>query len=958
MKFPSTIIALFFLFLVACQPDQNQISLSGEWDFRIDSLDIGITNGWFRESFVEEVNLPGSMAENEKGMPVDTETVWTGQIVDQSWYTSDRYAKFRKPGNIKIPFWLQPKFHYVGPAWYQKVVTIPKNWTDKRIDLHLERSHWESKVWIDGQMIGTQNSLATPHRYNLTPFIKPGQHLVTIRVDNRMIVDVGENAHSVSDHTQTNWNGLVGSLEIRKRSPVHFGLVKLFPDVDGKSLKIIGVIENQTNDTVSAVLEATIRMVSKVEHHESKPGQPQWQTGAITGLPLKIQKTQAPGKEVIEITCSLGDDCKFWDEFSPNLYQLQLDLNVAQLHDSDQVTELFGMRDFKVEGTRFAVNGRSIFLRGTLECAIFPKTGYPPTDVDEWRRILTVIKNHGLNHMRFHSWCPPEAAFIAADLEGIYLQVECGAWTTVGTGSAFDSWIFAESDRIVNAYGNHPSFCMMVYGNEPGGANQVSFLEEFVSYWKEKDTRRVYTSGAGWPPIPSMDYYNNAYPRIQGWGEGLKSIINAQPPSTSYDWALRNAKIFPDNPVVSHEIGQWCVYPNFKEIPKYDGVLKALNFEIFQETLENNHLGHLADSFLLASGKLQALCYKADIEAALRTPGMAGFQLLDLHDFPGQGTALVGVLDPFWEEKGYITADEYSKFCNSVVPLARIPRMVLTNHDTLSVDVEIANYGPSDLQDLPGILTISTTSGDKIKEATFRSGHLPTGRNTKVYQLKESLRTISQPTHLILTVSIGNHQNHWDLWVYPSSDQKSRPDNIPVFTSITPELQNIIDHGGSAILSLGPDGVAPDKGGAIALGFSSIFWNTAWTRKQAPHTLGVLCDPDHPALADFPTEYHSNWQWWDIVSYAKPLIMDELDPNSNPVVRIIDDWFENRRLALIMEAKVGKAKLIISGTDLVNYLDQRPATGQLLRSLKQYISGTAFNPVYSMSPEQLAGFVK
>ena len=94
----------------------------------------------------------------------------------------------------------------------------------------------------------------------------------------------------------------------------------------------------------------------------------------------------------------------------------------------------------------------------------------------------------------------------------------------------------------------------------------------------------------------------------------------------------------------------------------------------------------MADSFLLASGKLQALCYKADIEAALRTKNFAGFQLLDLHDFPGQGSAIVGVLNPFWESKGYVTPQEYSEFCNSVVPLARMSKFVFNSGDTLKAD--------------------------------------------------------------------------------------------------------------------------------------------------------------------------------------------------------------------------------------------------------------------------------
>ncbi len=381
------------------------------------------------------------------------------------------------------------------------------------------------------------------------------------------------------------------------------------------------------------------------------------------------------------------------------MYQLQLKLKAG--NETDQTSVDFGLREFKVDGTHFAINGRAVFLRGTLECAIFPLTGYPPTDTDYWEKIFTAVKDHGLNHVRFHSWCPPEAAFRTADKMGIYLQVEASSWpnqsTELGSGLPIDQYLWDESKRIVDTYGNHPSFVLMAAGNEPGGAKRDQFLSEFVKYWKEKDSRRLYTSAAGWPALPENDYHVTARgTRIQGWGEELNSVINSEPPKTTYDWSEKVRE--EGKPVVSHEIGQWCVYPNFKEIEKYTGVLKPKNFEIFRESLDAHHMGHLADSFLLASGKLQALCYKADIEAALRTPGFAGFQLLDLHDFPGQGTALVGVLDPFWEEKGYISPEEYRHFCNTTVPLARLEKRIFAEGETMTANIEVAHFGENPLR--------------------------------------------------------------------------------------------------------------------------------------------------------------------------------------------------------------------------------------------------------------------
>ncbi|MDD4646132.1 MAG: beta-galactosidase, partial [Bacteroidales bacterium] len=526
-------------------------------------------------------------------------------------------------------------------------------------------------------------------------------------------------------------------------------------------------------------------------------------------------------------------------------------------------------------------------------------------------------------------------------------------WTDVGTGGPFDTWIFAESERIMNDYGNHPSFIMMSYGNEPGGDDQVVFLNGLVTHWKNKDKRRLYTSASGWPVVSSQDFYCTPDPRIQRFGEGLASIINAKEPQTSFDFREIIANQYPDKPVVSHEVGQWCVYPDFKEIPQYTGVVKPKNLEIFKETLEANNLGSLADSFLLASGKLQALCYKADIEASLRTPGMAGFELLDLHDFPGQGTALVGVLNAFWEQKGYITPEEYSQFCNSLVPLARMDKLIFNNDEIFKADVEIANYGPSDLKDQQGPIRIINSDGKTETEITWSAASIPTGTNTAVGKIEWPLSHITGASKFTIEVRIGERINHWDFWVYPKKQAGRGDPGIPVFSTVTPQLVSLLDRGGSAILSLGPDGVSPEKGGNIPLGFSTIFWNTAWTSGQPPHTLGILCNPKHPALQYFPTEYHSNFQWWDIVSQAKPLLLDGLVPAPTPVVRIIDDWFTNRSLGLVIEAKVGSGKLIITGTDLKQNLDKRPAARQLLFSLRQYASSVAFQPSSALTLDEV-----
>ncbi len=932
-----------FLFLfISCSKTENEsINLSGEWQFQMDPEDIGISENWFDKNLDETIRLPGSMVENGKGFKINLQTQWTGGVRNPEWYNDPSYAPYFDADNIRFPFWLQPDKKYTGAAWYSKKVMLPKNWGKSVVWLNLERPHWETKVWINGKNAGMQNSLATPHKFDITPFLTAGENRITICVDNRTKeVDVGQNSHSITDHTQSNWNGIVGDISLQSTANIYFDDIRLFPDVEKKTVQIKATIINSTDKTEPIKIEVEAELKNgKTEVKEKS-----------------FDFTVEPGENIVKMSYPLGDGALLWDEFDPNVYRLSVDLEYKNGEDEKQLD--FGLRNFKVDGTRFTINGRPLFLRGTLDCAIFPETGYPPTDIKGWEKEFKAIKAHGLNHIRFHSWCPPEAAFEVADKMGVYLQVECSSWanqtTRLGDGLPIDRYIWNESKRIVKAYGNHPSFVMLAYGNEPGGKNRNAFLSEFVSWWKKNDARRIYTSGAGWPALAVNDYHNIPRPRIQGWGEGLKSIINAEPPKTSYDWGnrMRGDGI----PEVSHEIGQWCVYPDFKEIKKYTGPLKAKNFEIFKESLIANHMGQLADSFLLASGKLQTLCYKAEIEAALRTPGFAGFQLLSLQDFPGQGTALVGTLDPFWDEKGYVTPQEYRRFCNTTVPLVRLKKRIFIEGEKIIANIEVAHFEKEPLQNVTPVCKL-VEDGKIIKSWNLAKLDIPIGNNIPLGKIEHRFEIKNSPRKVTLEVSVNDFSNSWDIWVYPANKTVETGD-IKVVEKLTPSTIKFLTGGGKVLLSLGKGKVSPEAGGKVAVGFSSIFWNTAWTGGQKPHTLGILCNPEHPALALFPTEYHSNWQWWDAMSHADAIELNNFPVELKPIVRIIDDWVTNRRLALLVEAKTGNGEILISGADLVNNLENRPEAVQLKTSLLNYMQGEKFSPKVELKTEQIKSILK
>ena len=925
---------------------EERISLSGDWQFRIDSLDRGIADKWFGDSCTDKVYLPGSMATNNKGHDIDLNTPWTGDIVDKSYFTDEKYEKYRQKGNIKVPFWLQPEKYYKGAAWYNRDVFIPENWDGKRVTIFLERCHWKTILFVNGRQAGERNSLATPHEYDITDLIRKGSNRISIQVDNRVVVPVGINSHSISDHTQSNWNGITGEISLRAGSDLFIRDVRIYPDLAKKSAKVIVAISHSGEKTIKG--KVRLRAVSLY-------------SSGVKKLPVRTVKAESvAGNLEIVIEYPMGNNFNAWSEFDPSLYSMEVTLKNEFNRISDTRSVDFGMREFRTEGTHFTLNGTPVFLRGTLECCIFPLTGYPPTDLESWLSVLQTCRDYGLNTIRFHSWCPPEAAFRAADRLGMFLHIECSSWanqgTSIGNGGEIDRFIYEEGDRILREYGNHPSFCMLAYGNEPAGRKQSEYLGKLLTYWKAKDNRRVYTSAAGWPIIPENEFNLTSAPRIQQWGQGLKSIINSEAPNTLYDFGDIISKY--SVPTVSHEIGQWCVYPDFSEIERYTGVLKAKNFEIFRESLEEKGMGDLGGKFLMASGKLQALCYKAEIEAALRTPGFGGFHLLQLHDFPGQGTALVGVLNPFFESKGYITAEEFRMFCNSTVPLTRLSKQVFRTDETFEAVNEIAHWGAEPLKNIYLVSSVTDTSGNIFRKDSVYIDEAVIGSCNPAGHFSMDLAALKVPAKYIYELSITgtSFRNRWDFWVY-QSDVGTEPGIVYVTDILDSKAERILSSGGK-VLFLTYGKIGKMHGADVAIGFSSIFWNTAWTGNQAPHTLGILCDPAHPLFKSFPTEYHSNWQWWDPVAHSQAMVLDDMPAGIKPLVQPIDTWFENRKLALAFEAKVGQGKLMVCSIDMGDIPDERIVSKQLYSSLLGYMNGESFNPGTELSLKKVNELLK
>lgn len=581
-------------------------------------------------------------------------------------------------------------------------------------------------------------------------------------------------------------------------------------------------------------------------------------------------------------------------------------------------------------------------LRGTVENCVFPLTGYAPMDVDAWERVFLICKRYGLNHMRFHSYCPPEAAMEAADNIGFYLQPEGPSWpnhgSSLGNGAPVDDYLWEEARRIVKRYGNYPSFCMFAIGNEPRG-RWVPWVSRFVNYWKEADSRRVYTGasvGGSWAWQPANQFHVKAGARGLEWDRRPESLS---------DFASRIDTV--SQPFVSHETGQWCVFPDFKEIDKYTGVMRARNFELFRQDLKDRNMGDLSAWFLMASGKLQALCYKHEIEKTMRTPGYAGFQLLGLNDYSGQGTALVGVLNAFWEEKGYIDADEFRRFCAPTVLLSRMPAFVFENSDTLTASIEVSHFGKEMLPSKVLHWAVKNANGKIITKGDFPRKDIQLGNNQFLGNISVPLQAMERAEQLRLEVWLEGTDisNQWDFWVYPAKLPKVETASIHITDTIDGKTKQILAEGGKVLFL--PAGKI-ELGKDVVQYMTPAFWNTSWFKMRPPHTVGTLVNNYHPIFKDFPTDYWTGLQWWELVNRAQVMEMNGFPAEFQPIVQPIDTWFINRKLGMLFEAKVGEGRIVVCSANLKDDLEHRPVARQLYYSILKYMNSHQFLPEFEL----------
>ena len=946
---------LFFLALSLCLGSLSAsaaktISLAGQWRFALDRKDAGVNEKWFTKNLPDKIQLPGVLQAQGYGDDISTNTPWVSSLGDAWWkiQPADLREKFSQPGSVKVPFLAQPPKHYLGAAWYQRDLNITTDWSRQRLKLSFERVHWKSTVWLDEKEIGSDISLSTPHEYDLG-MVTPGKHRLTLRVDNRTQLPLAGHlvdSHSLSDALGATWNGIVGKIELRAKPPVWIEDVQIFPNAETKS----ALVKIKIGNASSKVGQGSVGIA-----HGWPPT-----TSRMTCFPCQWNTN---GGEV-QITAPLDvRDNRPWDEFSPPLANKTLVLFMDKtatgktnhtdrsLFDSQKIS--FGLREISTHDKDILINHRPVNLRLTHFGGDFPLTGYPAMDLASWKKIIQACKDYGLNGIRFHSWCPPEAAFEAADEIGFYLQPECGLWGDFGNEPTRD-FLEAETARILKAYGNHPSFILLSPSNEP--KNYSRFTPQWAATNYAKDNRRLYSAGTGWAD-PSQVNGGAQFATLVRFGNGQLRNSSGWF-GNDYRDALTDVHI----PVLSHEVGQWCAYPNFDVMKKFTAYLQPGNYEIFKYIAEQNGVLEMNKDFAWASGRFQLACYKEEIEANLRTPGLAGFQLLDLHDYLGQGTALIGVLDAFWESKGYVAPEEFRKFCGSVVPLAWLKQRVFTTDEKLEAGYGLANFGSHTLEKA----TVRYTVCDENKKTVagdFTWGpvvDMPVGFKGKYGNFSMDLDKLSAPARYKLSVVADSADEHftndWNFWLYPAQVEDSKSSDVLV-TSIWADAEKKLSAGGKVLFM--PTAADLDPAKCPPMRNTPVFWNIQMTvrppQNKSPRfdaMLGLLCDTNHPALAKFPTEKNCDWQWTQLINGVRSVNLTAAPRELKPIVWAIDDWNRNWKLGVIFECNVGTGKLLVSA---INLNSERGGSElkQLRRSLLDYLGGEKFKPATTLTREQI-----
>lgn len=914
--------------------------LSGQWNLLLDSEKKGIESSYFiKADYNETIQLPGTVSQQKKSP--ETQEKAEGFLTDPH--------------------------KYEGWAWFNKTLS---NIPEGNYRLTLERTRL-SKVWINGTAIGNNDSLIGKHIYNFENK-KPCDLSITILISNADYLIPG--GHMTSPDTQTNWCGITGEISLEQLNSSRLEDTK-FVYSGSNNKKLLTITTNYTgNNTTSADLIIEDLLSTKIEI--------------------------VPGENSISV--SLPENTVLWSHINPKLY------NIKIASEDFSYTFTTGFREFKSIQKHFEINGNKVFLRGKHDGMIFPETGFAPTDVDSWLKVLKTAKSYGINHYRFHTCCPPEAAFTAADILGIYMAPELPFWGTVHSPEEPEykkestDYLINEGFEILKNFSNHPSFVMMSLGNELWGSEK--YLDEIISMYKKVDSTRLYSLGSNnfqfWPrTTDNEDYFVGVRFSKDALIRGSYAMCDAplgfiqtDIPNSDHNYdkfftstSEENSKsdtedeieiqfgtgvkkvkstgnsnhFIPNKPCISHEVGQYCAYTNFEENKRFTGVLKPYNFETFENRLKAKKLEHKAKAYFKDSSSLMVQCYKTEIEAALRSNELSGFQLLDIQDFTGQGTAVVGILNAFMESKGIVEPEQWSSFCNDTVLLGEFDKFVFEENEVLRASIIFHNYSQIDYSNQFITAYIIDTDTDEIlcEESFDIKQNISGNQEVGIFTYKfEGIDEYKKYAFLLVLQDEKDEEksfvNSYMLHVYKKPETEIlellkalKKESSVEYNDILITKDQVVAKNSEEkfrkviLLSEKVDNNLPgftstQEVTSVEGTYCTDFWcypmfrsiSESMNKPVPTGTLGLTIQTDSDLLKEFPTASYTTPKWYNIITHGTCVNLE--NTSLEPVVQMIDNFERNWKLGLLYQA--GN---IVVCTSRLWEIAEEPEVAQFLKSL-------------------------
>ena len=957
-----------------------RILLNGKWHV---VLEDGTTG---------QMDLPGTLDENGIGHRDVGANQWHPDAV-----LGNAAGEIDKDAPIATRF--TRRHTYEGEARISRKITVPDYGTD-RLFVLAERAR-ALRLLVDGEActVFRQGTLSTPYIFELTG-AAPGEHEFTFLSDNSypgMPKAAICYSSAATDETQTNWNGILGECSMYTRPQNFIDSLRVYPRAVKKEEKnkaggyVLDVCVELAPGSKKVYKDAKIILQSEaLAAGELEDTQTLTEIISYSGEGLAEAGTdKEENPKTMEIwfrDLPLRENVKLWDEDEGNLYEMAVTLdNGMSAEDKGGSTAecrtRFGIRSFGDNGSgRLALNGRAIFLRGEANCAEYPETGHPPMTIPEWKEMLLKYRSYGINFVRFHSHCEPEAAFAAADELGMLLQPELSHWDPKDAFGTEESYRYyrAELVDLLKTYANHPSFVMLTLGNELQAQDEGrERMRELVRTAKRMDPTRLYANGSNAfygeeGCDPESDFYTSQSCKdvvIRGTFSGMRGYLNENYPSAdrTYDEAMAEIRKEYQKPVFSFEVGQFEVLPDFEELESFHGISDPVNLKLIKKRVEERGLLPTWEKYVEATGELSRLAYREEIEAAMRTRELSGISLLGLQDFPGQGTALVGMMNSHLEPKPYDFArpERFREFFQECRILVKLPHYTYEAGERLIAEVEAANFGKRNIEGvfcwtLAGKKSVSENGNCEPAEIKSKNTVIATGEDTEITicrpgsytevgSLDIPLDFVEKNTALTLKVRIGDSISAYPIWVYRKTTPVC-PENVYETRAFDVKTREILQNGGRVYLS--PDADKESLPNSIKTQFTTDFWSVG-TFADQEGGMGQLIDTEHPIFKEFPTDFHTDWQWW-IMATKRAVILPH---PMKTIITEMDSYAFLRPMAQLIEFRCLKGKVLLSTMEL-HKSQQYPEVRALQASIYTYLSGENFEPAEEITEEELSMLVR